>query len=114
MKLFKNMRELIAYTSDVNAKKCAFVIKEKDGTYTEKTFADLATDIKGLSNSLLEKNLFGKPVALIGGNSYEWCVSFFATLCAGCAHLRVVLNPHVSSFSKYSDCVFQSRDDTSP
>ena len=84
MKLFKNMRELIAYTSDVNAKKCAFVIKEKDGTYTEKTFADLATDIKGLSNSLLEKNLFGKPVALIGGNSYEWCVSFFATLCAGC------------------------------
>ena len=23
-------------------------------------------------------------MALIGGNSYEWCLSFFATLCAGC------------------------------
>jgi len=83
MKLFKNMRELIAYTKEVNGKKCAFVIKEKDGTYTEKTFNDLANDVTGLANYLTEKKLFGKPVALIGGNSYEWCVSFFAVLCAG-------------------------------
>ncbi|MBQ7039119.1 MAG: AMP-binding protein [Clostridia bacterium] len=84
MKLFKSMRELMAYTKEQNGEKCAFVIKEKDGTYTEKTFSDLVSDVNGLANYLIEKNLFGKPVALIGGNSYEWCLSFFATLCAGC------------------------------
>lgn len=84
MKLFKNARVLMDYTKEANGEKAAFVIKEKDGTYTEKTFNDMYYDVKGLANVLVSKNLFKKPVAIIGGNSYEWCVSFFATLCAGC------------------------------
>ena len=83
MKLFENMRELMAYTKEVNNEKVAFVIKGKDGTYTEKTFNQLYSDVMGLAKFLVAKNLYKKPVALIGGNSYEWSVTFFAALCAG-------------------------------
>ena len=56
MKLFENMRELMAYTKEEHGKKVAFVIKEKDGTYTEKTFNDLYSDVMGLAKALLLKN----------------------------------------------------------
>lgn len=79
----KTYREMIEYSTKNYAKNVAYIYKEdytaKQIKYIEKTYEQVGKDIKAFSTLLLNKNLEGKRVVLIGNNRYEWCITYFAT-----------------------------------
>lgn len=82
MQRFVNIREVMEYSVRAYRQRTSFTIK-KNKEYIRKSFQDLYNDIKSLTNALVDRQLTGKPVAIIANNCYEWCVSFFGILNAG-------------------------------
>ena len=81
----KNYRELVEYSCSNYAKNIAYKYKKdytaKDVEYIEKTYEQTGKDIKYLSTALLDMGLEKKRIALIGNNSYSWCISYLAITC---------------------------------
>ena len=79
----KTYREMIEYSTKNYAKNIAYIYKKdytaKEVEYVEKTYEQVGKDIKAFSTLLLNKNLEGRRIALIGNNRYEWCITYFAT-----------------------------------
>lgn len=111
---YKNMREMFNETLIRHGNKKAFTLKTKNG-FVDKTFSDYYSDIKALSSALINMGLNGKRVAVIGTNCYEWCVSYFAVLCAGAVvvpldnHLFPEEIKRLLSRSKASAVIFSKR-----
>ena len=84
-KIVNNYRELIENSESLYGENVAYKYKKdytaKEPEYIEKTYKQTVSDIKAFSTSLLNLGLRGKKVALIGGNRYEWCVSYLAVTC---------------------------------
>ena len=81
----KNYWELVEYSCSNYAKNIAYKYKKdytaKDVEYIEKTYEQTGKDIKYLSTALLDMGLEKKRIALIGNNSYSWCISYLAITC---------------------------------
>ena len=81
----KNYRELVDYSCTQYAQNIAYKYKKdhtaKEVQYIEKTYEQFGKDIKAISTGLLNLDLMGKRVVVIGNNRYEWCVSYFAITC---------------------------------
>ena len=79
----KTYREMIEYSTKNYAKNIAYTYKKdytaKEVEYVERTYEQVGKDVKAFSTLLLNKNLEGKRVVLIGNNRYEWCITYFAT-----------------------------------
>ena len=60
----------------------AFVYKEKRQR-VEKSYIDLASDSQKLAQLLMKKNLKKGHIALLGGSSYQYVVSYYAAMYAG-------------------------------
>ena len=75
-------RELLKMVEEKYSKNIAYKYKKdpnaKEVTYIEKTYQDFIDDIKAFSTGLLNLELEGKKVILIGNNRYEWCTSYLA------------------------------------
>ena len=80
-----NFREMVEYSTTNFKENIAYKYKKdytaKKPEYIEKTYEQVGKDVKALSTLLLNKNLEGKRVILIGNNRYEWCISYFAITC---------------------------------
>ena len=76
----ENLKEMLASSTQLYKDNCAFKYK-KDGSIVEVTYEKFASDVNSLGTALLNLGLTGEKIALIGGNSYKWCVSYFATVC---------------------------------
>lgn len=77
----QNFRELIEQTVQKYANNIAYQYKVKDGEESniiKITYQQFENNIKALSTALLNLNLQGKRIAVIGNNRYEWCVSYLA------------------------------------
>lgn len=57
-------------------------IKRKRRSST-RSYLDLKRDSEAFSRTLLQRNLRGKHVALLGPTSYEWIVAYFGTVNSG-------------------------------
>lgn len=67
-------------------------VKVFDGMHVSDVFYyTLAEDILRAANFLKKRNIIEKNIALIGENSYNWLVSFFAIVASG--NVAVLLNP---------------------
>ncbi len=55
-------------------------IKKKDAVYTVKEFHD---KVRQLGTALYELGLGGKHISIVGENSYNWIVTFYAIVCGG-------------------------------
>lgn len=79
----RTYREMIEYSTKNYAENIAYTYKKdytaKEVEYVEKTYEQVGKDVKAFSTLLLNKNLEGKRVVLIGNNRYEWCITYFAT-----------------------------------
>ncbi len=79
----KTYREMIEYSTKNYAENIAYTYKKdytaKEVEYVEKTYEQVGKDVKAFSTLLLNKNLEGKRIVLIGNNRYEWCITYFAT-----------------------------------
>lgn len=77
-----NYKELLDRVGRKFSNNIAYKFKKdptsKTPEYVEITYNQVIEDIKALSTGLLDQNLEGKKIVLIGNNRYEWCVSYLA------------------------------------
>ncbi|MEG2324022.1 MAG: AMP-binding protein [Anaerovoracaceae bacterium] len=75
------IKELINTGAIEYKEKPAFLVKEeKGGPYREITHKKLKNDVDALGTKLIDMGLQGEKIAIIGENSYEWAVSYFAVV----------------------------------
>ena len=85
--MYNNLKELILMCGQKFKNNIAFKIKKKDASgnvyYDDVTYGRFSNEVEYLARGMMERNLSGKRVAVIGKNSYEWMVTFLATVCTG-------------------------------
>ncbi len=82
--LHENIRELINYSAKKYADRDAFILKEKKGKevkYKTISYKEFKDDIVNFATYLNEKGYENKRIAIIGDNSYQWLIGYFATVC---------------------------------
>lgn len=78
----RDFRHFVDFMKENYAEKTAFVY-EKDKTDIEVSYKKFTADIDSLATYFAEEGLQDEKIALYGENSYEWIVSYFATICSG-------------------------------
>ena len=83
-KKYTSLRDICTKGAQDYKNNVAFLKKDtKEGEYIPVTYARLLNDVKALSTWLLSLDLPSNKVAVIGDNSYEWWVAYFAATCSG-------------------------------
>lgn len=78
----RDLRELIDTSTEQFSESPAFLVKEKPGSeYKPVYFKQFRTEIDCLGTALLKRGFGGEKIAIIGENSYEWALSYFAVCC---------------------------------
>lgn len=82
-----NYRELIDFSYEHYKDNIAYKYKEKIKAnpvkYIEKTYEQTINDIKSLATALLNADNPCSRIAVIGGNRYEWVISYFGITTGG-------------------------------
>lgn len=83
---FRDLRELLQTSAEKYGDRVAFVTKIKDRktkevNYIETTYSRLFEAMGHLGTALVHRGYQGKSVAVIGENSYSWCLAYFAASC---------------------------------
>lgn len=83
---FTDLRHLLAHSAQKYADRVAFVTKiknkeTKEVNYINTTYAALFDAVGYLGTALIDKGYKGKRIAVIGENSYNWCLAYFAAAC---------------------------------
>ncbi len=84
MKKYENIRELLYASSAKYPNNAAFRIKNatpKNGKYTDITYSILKSQAEHLGSFLMDNNLRGRRIAVIGKNCYEWMLVYLSVLC---------------------------------
>jgi len=77
-----DIKDLLTQSAELYGTKIAYKIKDKDTQkYNSVTYSKLKKDVDSLGTSLINLGLKGKKIAVIGENSYEWVISYLATIC---------------------------------
>lgn len=78
------VKEILEASEEKYRYNCAFTFLDGEGRITEINYKKMKKDVDCLAASLLhEYKLKGEKAAIIGCNSYEWCISYLACLSAG-------------------------------
>lgn len=77
-----DLKELIKNCSKKYGDKIAFRYKQKNEDF-QKTYNQFYNDVVFLGTSFLNMNIKGSQIAVIGENSYEWIVTYFAAATTG-------------------------------
>lgn len=72
----------MSYSLHHYAKDAAFYVRNKE-SYDTINYSKFVADTFSLATAFVKKGYTGRNIALIGENSYQWVVSYFATVCAG-------------------------------
>ena len=80
----RDLRELVNYCAEQYGEKTAFWYKTGNGDETvNKSFVQLKKDIEALGTYLYSAGKKDAHIAILGENSYEWIVSYFAIVNGG-------------------------------
>ena len=114
---YADFRELLSCVAEKYPDSDAFIVK-RDKTkkeYTHITYSKFQADVNRLGTALLHTTLPRRRVAIIGKNSYEWMLTFFALLCGGT--MVVPLDKGLSEEEIFSllarsesDCIFFDKE----
>lgn len=75
----ESLRELLCESEKKFGDRPAFVLKDEDGQLKNITYSKLKKDAESLGTALIyELGLKGKKTAIMGENSYFWCLSYLA------------------------------------
>ncbi len=78
------VKEILENSAAKYSFNCAFTFLDSEGRITEIDYKKMKDDVDCLALSLLhECKMKGEKAAIIGCNSYEWCISYLACLSAG-------------------------------
>lgn len=75
----RDLRDMVRGGAALYKEAPAFLVKgEKGGVYYEISHRKLEKDMNALGTRLMDLGLLGENIAIIGENSYEWVLSYFA------------------------------------
>ena len=102
-----NFKDMLYRSGDIYRSRTAFKRKDKEGKIYSVTYAEFKNDVVHLGTSLIEKGFLNKRIAVIGKNTYEWCVSYLAASIVGIVvPIDKELQPHdVINFMNVSQAV---------
>lgn len=78
-----NFKQMLYRSSDIYRSRTAFKQKDKDGNIYSINYEQFKNDVVYLGTSLIEKGFLNKRIAVVGKNSYKWCVSYLAASIVG-------------------------------
>ncbi|MBQ7122566.1 MAG: AMP-binding protein [Clostridia bacterium] len=76
----KDLRDLINQSAKLYSDRPAFEVKDKSGKQYQITYKQYHEEIQALGTALVDMGLSGEKIAVGGDNSYEWCLSYMATV----------------------------------
>ena len=80
--LVRDLKDMISGKAETIPDHELFVYPSDEGDVT-KTYKDFYDDVNALGTWMFQKKLWGKNIAIIGENSYEWIVTFYALVMGG-------------------------------
>ena len=78
-----NFKDILYRSGDIYRSRTAFKLKDENGNIKIISYEDFKNDVIYLGTSLIESGFLGKRIAVIGKNSYKWCVSYLAASIVG-------------------------------
>lgn len=78
-----NFKDMLYRSGDIYRSRTAFKVKDENGNIKSVTYEEFKNDIVYVGTCLLEKGFENKRIAVIGKNSYKWCVSYLAASIVG-------------------------------
>ncbi len=82
-KKFSTIREVIEYSTDYYKDRIAYQVKLGEDKYNNITFQQVKKDVVALSESFIQMGYKGKRIGVIGLNSYEWILTYYAAVSIG-------------------------------
>ena len=79
----RDIRDLLKNCAEKYGDDTAFILKhkvKKDVTYENISYIQLRNDVIGFATFLASKGFNGERIAVIGANSYNWLISYFAAV----------------------------------
>lgn len=74
-----NLKELLLESERKYKERPAFLLRDGEGNKKSITYERLKRDVEALGTTLIyEMDMRNKSIAIIGENSYEWCLSYLA------------------------------------
>ena len=75
-----DLKDMLDTSAEIYANRAAYLIKEVlGGEYKPIYFPQVKSDVDSLGTKFIEMGLKGKRIAVIGENSYQWALTYFAT-----------------------------------
>ncbi len=78
-----NLKDMLYRSGDIYRNRTAFKKKNKNGEIETVTYEQFKNDVVNLGTSLIDKGFLNRRIAVIGKNSYDWCVSYMAATIVG-------------------------------
>lgn len=78
-----NFKDMLYRSGDIYRSRTAFKVKDENGTIKSVSYEEFKNDVVYVGTCLLEKGFENKRIAVIGKNSYKWCVSYLAASIVG-------------------------------
>ena len=78
-----NFKEMLYRSAYIYRSRTAFKKKNSDGKVISITYEEFKNDVIYLGTSLIKNGFLNKKIAVIGKNSYNWCVSYLAASIVG-------------------------------
>ena len=80
---YKDVREMVEDIGDRWADRYAysFRINPRDKEVVKKTYPELRDEVRALSTAFINKGIAGKHITLIGKYSYNWVLTYYASMC---------------------------------
>jgi len=78
----RDLKQMLYSSAQMYGDKTGYLVKDRPGgPYLPISYNQFRDDVNGLGTALLELELKGKKIAVIGDNRYDWLVAHMATVC---------------------------------
>jgi long-chain acyl-CoA synthetase len=79
---FDDLRQMYKQSLELYGNFDAFIFRDTPKSpVRQKTYKEYHRDVEAFGTALAESKFSGKNIAIIGENSYAWCVAHFAVIC---------------------------------
>ena len=78
-----NFKDMLYNSSENFKTRTAFKVKDENGNISSITYEQFKDDVVYLGTDLIKRGFLNKKIAVIGKNSYKWCVSYMAASIVG-------------------------------
>lgn len=78
-----NFKDMLYRSADIYKSRTSFKLKDDNGNIISITYEQFKNDVVYIGTSLIKKGFLNKRIAVVGKNSYKWCVSYLAASIVG-------------------------------